>query len=132
MARNKSNVDEELTQEFNWSHYRRLGSYVRPYKQPIFKVLLIIILTNIATMLGPYFTKIAIDTIIPQKNIQLLGILGVVFLLSLLFIAWCMRYRILAITEIGQDILKDMRYAILNICNACRFHILIIVHMAKF
>ncbi|KAF1303093.1 ABC transporter ATP-binding protein [Candidatus Enterococcus willemsii] len=112
MARNKSNVDEELTQEFNWSHYRRLGSYVRPYKQPIFKVLLIIILTNIATMLGPYFTKIAIDTIIPQKNIQLLGILGVVFLLSLLFIAWCMRYRILAITEIGQDILKDMRYAI--------------------
>ena len=112
MARNRFDEDEELVQEFKWSHYKRVGEYVTPYKSAIGKVLIVIILANIASMLGPYFMKIAIDDVIPQKNLQLLAIITVVFLLSLFFIAWCMRYRILAITEIGQDILKDMRYSI--------------------
>lgn len=112
MARNRFDEDEELVQEFKWSHYKRVGEYVAPYKPAIVKVLIVIILANIASMLGPYFMKIAIDDVIPQKNLQLLAIITVVFLLSLFFIAWCMRYRILAITEIGQDILKDMRYSI--------------------
>ena len=30
----------------------------------------------------------------------------------MVIIGWCMRYRIYAITEIGQDILKDMRFSI--------------------
>ena len=72
----------------------------------------VIILANIAGMAGPYFTKIAIDDLIPAGNIpQLLG-LGGIFILSLVLIGGCMRYRIYAITEVGQDILKDMRYDI--------------------
>jgi ATP-binding cassette subfamily B protein len=105
-------VDEELTREFNWSHYKRLGGYIKPYQTAIFKVLFVIILANTAGMLGPYFTKIAIDDVIPQRNVQLLLGLGAIFLVSLVVIAWCMKYRILAITEIGQDILKDMRSSI--------------------
>lgn len=112
MARNKFDVDEELEQEFNWSHYQRLGGYVGPYKPAILKVLVVIILANIAGMFGPYFMKIAIDEVIPQKNVSLLLMISGLFLVSLLFIAWCMKYRIVAITEIGQDILKDMRYSI--------------------
>ncbi len=112
MARNKFDVDEELTREFNWSHYKRLGGYIKPYQTAIFKVLFVIILANTAGMLGPYFTKIAIDDAIPQRNVQLLLGLGAIFLVSLVVIAWCMKYRILAITEIGQDILKDMRSSI--------------------
>ncbi|WP_430617004.1 ABC transporter ATP-binding/permease [Enterococcus sp. DIV0176] len=112
MARNKFDVDETLEQEFNWSHYRRLAMYVKPYKKAIFKALFVIILANTAGMLGPYFTKIAIDDVIPKGNTTLLVQISVIFLISLVVIGWCMRYRIYAITEIGQDILKDMRYAI--------------------
>ncbi|MBO0481091.1 ABC transporter ATP-binding protein [Candidatus Enterococcus courvalinii] len=112
MARNKFDVDETLEQEFNWSHYRRLAIYVKPYKKAIFKALFVIILANTAGMLGPYFTKIAIDDVIPKGNTTLLVQISVIFLISLFIIGWCMRYRIYAITEIGQDILKDMRYAI--------------------
>ncbi|WP_270660024.1 ABC transporter ATP-binding protein [Enterococcus thailandicus] len=112
MARNKFDVDETLEQEFNWSHYRRLAIYVKPYKKAIFKALFVIILANTAGMLGPYFTKIAIDDVIPKGNTTLLVQISVIFLISLVVIGWCMRYRIYAITEIGQDILKDMRYAI--------------------
>ncbi|NSQ62904.1 ABC transporter ATP-binding protein [Enterococcus faecalis] len=112
MARNTFDVDETLEKEFNWSHYKRLGAYIKPYKKAVFKTLFVIILANLASMLGPYFTKIAIDQVIPQKNLSLLLILGAIFLFSLVIIGWCMRYRVYAITEIGQDILKDMRFSI--------------------
>ncbi|MUN48114.1 ABC transporter ATP-binding protein [Enterococcus faecalis] len=112
MVRNTFDVDETLEKEFNWSHYKRLGAYIKPYKKAVFKTLFVIILANLASMLGPYFTKIAIDQVIPQKNLSLLLILGAIFLFSLVIIGWCMRYRIYAITEIGQDILKDMRFSI--------------------
>lgn len=112
MARNTFDVDETLEKEFNWSHYKRLGAYIKPYKKAVFKTLFVIILANLASMLGPYFTKIAIDQVIPQKNLSLLLTLGAIFLFSLVIIGWCMRYRIYAITEIGQDILKDMRFSI--------------------
>ncbi|HCY9035215.1 TPA: ABC transporter ATP-binding protein [Enterococcus faecalis] len=112
MARNTFDVDETLEKEFNWSHYKRLGAYIKPYKKAVFKTLFVIILANLASMLGPYFTKIAIDQVIPQKNLSLLLILGAIFLFPLVIIGWCMRYRIYAITEIGQDILKDMRFSI--------------------
>lgn len=112
MARNTFDVDETLEKEFNWSHYKRLGAYIKPYKKAVFKTLFVIILANLASMLGPYFTKIAIDQVIPQKNLSLLLILGAIFLFFLVIIGWCMRYRIYAITEIGQDILKDMRFSI--------------------
>ncbi len=112
MARNTFDVDETLEKEFNWSHYKRLGAYIKPYKKAVFKTLFVIILANLASMLGPYFTKIAIDQVIPQKNLSLLLILGAISLFSLVIIGWCMRYRIYAITEIGQDILKDMRFSI--------------------
>lgn len=109
MARNKFNVDEELETEFNWSHYKRIGAYIKPYKKALFITLLIILTANVAGMLGPFFTKIAIDEIIPDKNIPLLIGISILFLLSLVVIGICMRYRIQWITQIGQNILKDMR-----------------------
>lgn len=112
MARNTFDQDEELMQEFNWAYYQRLGSYILPYKKPLLKTLLVIIIANLAGMLGPYFTKIAIDEAIPKQDIKLLLLLGAVFLVSLIVIGLSMRYRIKAITEIGQDVLKDMRSAI--------------------
>ena len=109
MARNQSNVDEELTQQFNWHDYRRLAQYLKPYLKRIYRILFIIILANVAGMLGPYFTKITIDTIIPQRQFGQLWLIGGLFTASLFFIGWCLRYRIYAITELGQDVLKDMR-----------------------
>jgi len=109
LARNKFNVDEELETEFNWSHYKRIGAYIKPYKKALFITLLIILTANVAGMLGPFFTKIAIDEIIPNKDISLLIGISILFILSLVVIGICMRYRIQWITQIGQNILKDMR-----------------------
>jgi ATP-binding cassette subfamily B protein len=112
MAKNKFDVDEELENEFKSSDLKRILTYIVPYKKKITFVLVTIIIANIATMFGPYFTKIAIDQIIPDKNLTLLYQISGLFVATLVLIGICYRYRILAITEIGQDVLKDMRYDI--------------------
>ena len=112
MARNRFDEDEELAQEFRWGDLKRLISYISPYKKAIFLVLATIILANSLGMLGPYLTKIAIDTVIPQQDSNRLLLLGGIFLGSLIVIGLCMRYRIMQITAIGQDMLKDMRFDI--------------------
>ncbi|MCO7150241.1 ABC transporter ATP-binding protein [Vagococcus lutrae] len=114
MARNTFDQDETLQEEFNWHHYQRLGKYITPYKRPVMKALLVIIFANMLAMLGPYFTKLAIDRYLPNQDVKGLVLMSLLFLLSLIGIGWSMRYRIYHITEIGQNILKDMRYDIFS------------------
>lgn len=114
MSRNTFDQDETLQEEFNWHHYQRLGKYIAPYKRPVTKALLVIIFANMLAMLGPYFTKLAIDRYLPNQDVKGLVLMSLLFLLSLIGIGWSMRYRIYHITEIGQNILKDMRYDIFS------------------
>ncbi|HFK0133116.1 TPA: ABC transporter ATP-binding protein [Listeria monocytogenes] len=112
MARNKFDIDEELETAFSAAHLKRILVYVKPYQKSIYITLFVILLANVATMIGPYLTKIVIDDTIPNKNMTQLFWIAVIFIFSVIVTGLCMRYRIRSITLIGQDILKDMRTAI--------------------
>ncbi|PZF87856.1 multidrug ABC transporter ATP-binding protein [Listeria ivanovii] len=112
MARNKFDVDEELETAFSSAHLKRILIYVKPYQKSIYLTLVVILLANIATMIGPYLTKVVIDDTIPNKDMTQLFWIAVIFVASVVVTGLCMRYRIKSITLIGQDILKDMRTAI--------------------
>ncbi|EHP3026757.1 TPA: ABC transporter ATP-binding protein [Listeria monocytogenes] len=112
MARNKFDIDEELETAFSDAHLKRILVYVKPYQKSIYITLFVILLANVATMIGPYLTKIVIDDTIPNKNMTQLFWIAVIFIVSVIVTGLCMRYRIRSITLIGQDILKDMRTAI--------------------
>ncbi|EDJ0214002.1 ABC transporter ATP-binding protein [Listeria monocytogenes] len=112
MARNKFDIDEELETAFSAAHLKRILVYVKPYQKSIYITLFVILLANVATMIGPYLTKIVIDDTIPNKNITQLFWIAIIFIVSVVVTGLCMRYRIRSITLIGQDILKDMRTAI--------------------
>ncbi|MCD1818101.1 ABC transporter ATP-binding protein/permease [Listeria monocytogenes] len=112
MARNKFDIDEELETAFSAAHLKRILVYVKPYQKSIYITLFVILLANVATMIGPYLTKIVIDDTIPNKNMTQLFWIAVIFIVSVIVTGLCMRYRIRSITLIGQDILKDMRTAI--------------------
>ncbi|EAF0863743.1 ABC transporter ATP-binding protein [Listeria monocytogenes] len=109
MARNKFDIDEELETAFSAAHLKRILVYVKPYQKSIYITLFVILLANVATMIGPYLTKIVIDDTIPNKNMTQLFWIAVIFIVSVIVTGLCMRYRIRSITLIGQDILKDMR-----------------------
>ncbi|SJZ63950.1 ATP-binding cassette, subfamily B [Pilibacter termitis] len=112
MARNKFDEDETLEVPFQFEHYKRMGTFLYPYRKKMTIIFLVIVFANLLGMLAPFFTKIAIDQAIPQENRGLLFFIGGIYFLSLFVSAFCMRYRIRAITEVGQDILKDMRLSI--------------------
>ncbi|EAC6419072.1 ABC transporter ATP-binding protein [Listeria monocytogenes] len=112
MARNKFDIDEELETAFSAAHLKRILVYVKPYQKSIYITLFVILLANVATMIGPYLTKIVIDDTIPNKNMTQLFWIAIIFIVSVVVTGLCMRYRIRSITLIGQDILKDMRTAI--------------------
>lgn len=112
MARNKFDVDEELETAFSSAHLKRILVYVKPYQKSIYLTLVVILLANIATMVGPYLTKVVIDDTIPNKDLTQLFWIAIIFIASVVITGLCMRYRIKSITLIGQDILKDMRTAI--------------------
>ena len=109
MAQNSIRKDEELKEEFNKDQFRRLGGYLKPYKKAISKILVVILISNLVLVLGPYLTSIVIDNAIPNKNVLLMTIIIVVFSLATIVGGWCTRYRIQHITLLGQDVLKDMR-----------------------
>ncbi|MBC2308331.1 ABC transporter ATP-binding protein [Listeria welshimeri] len=114
MARNKFDIDEDLETAFSAAHLKRILVYVKPYQKSIYITLFVILLANVATMIGPYLTKVVIDDTIPNKNMTQLFWIAIIFIISVVVTGLCMRYRIRSITLIGQDILKDMRTAIFS------------------
>ncbi|MBC1967539.1 ABC transporter ATP-binding protein [Listeria welshimeri] len=114
MARNKFDIDEDLETAFSAAHLKRILVYVKPYQKFIYITLFVILLANVATMIGPYLTKVVIDDTIPNKNMTQLFWIAIIFIISVVVTGLCMRYRIRSITLIGQDILKDMRTAIFS------------------
>lgn len=108
-TRQRIEDDEELEQEFKFSDLKRVAKYLTPYRQAVLKVLATIMLANIAALVGPLLTRSAIDDVIPAGDTTRLFLYGGLFIFTLIVIGVCMRYRIYAITEIGQDTLKDMR-----------------------
>lgn len=114
MARNTFDQDEQLAQSFSWEHLKRMNYFLAPYRKKMGMILVILIVSNLLNLFGPWLMRTAIDTIIPKKQSWLLLEVTLLFFLSLVVAGWCTRYKIQAITEVGQNVLKDMRYKIFS------------------
>jgi len=114
MARNKYDVDEELGTPFSLAYCRRLLSYVVPYKKEMILTLLIMLFSSVSTLLGPYLVKIAMDTNIPNKDVKGLIIICILFFITIVISALCMKFRIKTMTYVGQEVVKNIRSDIFN------------------
>lgn len=114
MARNKYDVDEELGTPFSWKYCKRLLSYVVPYKKEMIITLMVMLLSSVATLLGPYLVKIAMDTNIPNKDVKGLIMVCILFFITVVVSALCMKYRIKTMTYVGQEVVRNIRSDIFN------------------
>ena len=114
MARNKYDVDEELGTPFSWKYCKRLLSYVVPYKKEMIITLIVMLLSSVATLLGPYLVKIAMDTNIPNKDVKGLIMVCILFFITVVVSALCMKYRIKTMTYVGQEVVRNIRSDIFN------------------
>lgn len=108
-GRNTFREDEELEEQINFGDIRRIGAYLKPYLGQGVVILAAVLSMSAIAVAIPYMTKTMIDTVIPSGDPVRLMILGGVFLLAIVVYELLLRYRTVAITRVGQLMLKDMR-----------------------
>lgn len=107
--RNTFREDEDLEEQIDFGDIKRIGAYLKPYlRQGVIILAAVLSMSAIAVAI-PYMTKTMIDTVIPSKDPLRLFALGAVFLLAIVVYELLLRYRTVAITQVGQLMLKDMR-----------------------
>ena len=109
MARNKFDIDEELEGRFDFKQVKRLLGYLKPFKGKVVSTVLLMLTSGALALLGPYLVKVAIDTKIPERDIPGLFLLGLIYLVTLIFNTFCMKYRIRTMTFIGQSVIHNIR-----------------------
>lgn len=114
MARNKFDEDEDFEEKINSGDVKRLLKYVLPYKKEMIITVFLMLLSSAATLLGPYLIQIAIDDMIPKKNVKGLILLSVIFVLAIIVTGLCMKFKISTMSHIGQMVIKNIRTDIFN------------------
>ena len=109
MARNKYDIDETLQSEFSFSHLKRLGSYIRPYRKDMILTIFMMLISSALGMLTPRILMKIVDDYIPNKNTR--GIVGIsiVLLCIYLIIVVILRLKITITARLGQNIIHQIR-----------------------
>lgn len=107
-------ASREQTKKVDTSSYKRIASYLAPYKKSVFLLLLVVLLANLLMVIGPYLTSIVIDVVIPRKDARLLLGIIIVYTFVTLLNGWTVRYRQYNIAELGQKMLLDLRLDLFN------------------
>ncbi|MEJ2485973.1 MAG: ABC transporter ATP-binding protein [Anaerolineales bacterium] len=118
----KTNIS--LPEHFRQEHEKPQGykpevlegilSFITPYKKPMLVSLLLMLIGSIASVAGPYFTKIALDEGIVNQNRMVLrnAILLYLFTALLQWVVTFIRVNIMA--KAGQSAIYDMRARLFN------------------
>ncbi|MBW3078511.1 ABC transporter ATP-binding protein [Bifidobacterium simiiventris] len=107
--RNTYREDEELEETINFHDILRVGNYLKPYLPKVARILAVVISMSCIVVTVPYLTKIMIDDAIPNKDLGKLGLLAAGLFCLIVIYELALRYRTVAITRVGQLMLKDMR-----------------------
>lgn len=103
------NEEKEPVKKVDTASYKRIASYLSPYKKTVFLLFLVVLLANILMITGPYLTSIVIDQVIPGNNITLLLIIIGLYSFVEVLKGWTIRYRQYHIASLGQHVLYDLR-----------------------
>lgn len=108
MARNRYFEDEEI-QEISGKTLRRILSYLKPYKWLVFLSIGLILVTAVASQIGPVLVRRAVDVHMPAGD--LLGIVRVSAIFAALIIgsAYALRHRLKIMVHLGNVVIEELR-----------------------
>ena len=87
----------------------RLVGYLRPHRLAVGVSLLLLFTGAALELAGPYFTKVALDRAIPDRDVGLLGWLVGAYAVSLVLAFACEYAHTLLTTWLGQRVMYDLR-----------------------
>jgi ATP-binding cassette subfamily B multidrug efflux pump len=101
--------EEALGKAYDAQLMRRLLRYLQPYRWKVVLGVLILLVVAGLELLGPYLTKVALDSAIPDGDLELLGLLALAYFGALVF-AFALEYgQQILTTWLGQRIMFDLR-----------------------
>lgn len=109
MARNKYDVDEDLLVPFNAKHLLRMFRYLKPYRNEVILTVFLMLSASAAALLNPYLVKVALDTSIPNEDVGQLVLLSVIYTVTIIINAVCLKFRIRTMSDIGQSVIMTIR-----------------------
>ncbi|MCG8502365.1 MAG: ABC transporter ATP-binding protein/permease [Firmicutes bacterium] len=109
MARNKFDVDEELEEQFNLGHLKRMFRYLKPHTHKLTITAVLMFVSNIAALLGPYLVMDVVDKRVPQKDIKGVIAVSILYMIAITISVICLKYRIRAMAKIAQAVILDIR-----------------------
>ncbi len=109
MARNKFDVDETLETPFQAKHLKRTFDYIKRHGVKMLMALILSALASVSSMYIPKVTQQVLDVVVPNKDLQLLGKLALLFvgIIVISIIFTIIRSRIMA--HVSQEIIYDIR-----------------------
>ena len=90
----------------------RLLQYLKPYKVYIGISVLLLLSVAGLRLIGPYLTKVAIDTYIANDDIDGLHRIGIFYCSALLLVFICRFGQIYLTNLAGQKVMYDVRMAV--------------------
>jgi ATP-binding cassette subfamily B protein len=104
--------DEIIGKAYDARLMRRLLTYLGPYRRQVALAVAAIIAHSVLELAPPYLTKVVIDRYIPAGDLSGLGLIALLFLLTV-FGAFAFEYLQTAVMQmIGQRIMFDLRMQI--------------------
>lgn len=108
--RNKFNVDEELESPFDSTHLKRAFKYIKRYGKQLIFALFLSVVSTLLSLITPQFTGMAVDNLIPNKDIRGLWLMAAAFVVIVAAIILINRWRILITNRVGQTIISEIRH----------------------
>ncbi len=101
--------EEALGKAYDARLMRRLLAYLRPYRWPVVGGVSILLVIAALELAGPYLTKVALDSAIPNGDVGLLGVLALAYFGALFFTMVLGYGQQILTTWLGQRIMFDLR-----------------------
>lgn len=109
MAQNKLIDDEAIERPFNKNQFKRLISYLKPYRLQMIISLFLMIVASICGLAGPYLTKIAIDDHISLSKPEGLQWVLLAYISANALHSICLRYRVRIMDKAGREAIATLR-----------------------
>jgi ATP-binding cassette subfamily B protein len=110
MARNKYDVDEDLSDTFDIHAVRRVLGYLKPYRRQVLGAVALMVTASFTGLLPPYLIQQALDVAIPHHDLAYLTGLASLVLASAALGAIALRWRIRVMNSIGQSVIQQLRF----------------------
>jgi ATP-binding cassette subfamily B protein len=101
--------DEITGKAYDTRLIKRLLAYTAPYRRLIISGVLLTLLASVLQLVGPYLTKLAIDTYIAQKQLSGLYLILIIYLIVLVVVFLTQYAQIYVTQYFGQHLMFDIR-----------------------